>query len=151
MLKTGKYATIKEIARAEKINPSYVSRVLRLTLLAPDLVEALLHGRQNSNDVIARLDEAVPDRMGSTEMNDSRSPRRTDLQGRRRRLGATRRAMAAGIGLRVDQVTEIEEGTASDALRNMYAQWLDRLESWPTVKRASQLLAAQENLQRFRP
>jgi hypothetical protein len=48
MLETGQYATIKEIAKAEKINQSYVSRVLRLTLLAPDLVEALLHGRQNS-------------------------------------------------------------------------------------------------------
>jgi hypothetical protein len=59
--------------------------------------------------------------------------------------------MASGIGLRIDQVVEIEEGTASDALRNLYAQWLDRLESWPTDKRASQLLAAQENLQRFRP
>ena len=33
MLKTGQYATIKEIAAAERINPSYVSRVLRLTLL----------------------------------------------------------------------------------------------------------------------
>jgi hypothetical protein len=59
--------------------------------------------------------------------------------------------MAAGIGLRVDQVAEIEEGTASDALRNLYAQWLDRLEAWPADKRASQLLAAEESLQRFRP
>ena len=48
MLETGRYATIREISKAEKINPSYVSRVLRLTLLAPDLVEALLHGRQDS-------------------------------------------------------------------------------------------------------
>src|SRR5262245_45131036 len=45
MLETGQYATIKEIARTEKINPSYVSRVLRLTLLAPMLVEDLLAGR----------------------------------------------------------------------------------------------------------
>jgi hypothetical protein len=48
MLETGQYATVKEIANAEKINQSYVIRVLRLTLLAPDLVEAMLHGRQNS-------------------------------------------------------------------------------------------------------
>ena len=46
MLEAGRYATIKEIARVERINPSYVSRVLRLTRLAPDLVEALVHGRQ---------------------------------------------------------------------------------------------------------
>jgi hypothetical protein len=45
MLETGRYATIKEIARAEKINPSYVSRVLRLTLLAPATVEAILDGQ----------------------------------------------------------------------------------------------------------
>jgi hypothetical protein len=37
MLETGRQATIKEIAKAEKINPSYVSRVLRLTLLAPEI------------------------------------------------------------------------------------------------------------------
>jgi hypothetical protein len=45
MLETGRYATIEGIAKAEKINSSYVSRVLRLTLLAPNLVEALVHGR----------------------------------------------------------------------------------------------------------
>ena len=41
----GTYATIREIAAAEKINESYVGRVLRLTLLAPDIVEAILDGR----------------------------------------------------------------------------------------------------------
>jgi hypothetical protein len=40
MLETGRYATIKEIAKGERINPSYVSRVLQLTLLAPATVEA---------------------------------------------------------------------------------------------------------------
>jgi hypothetical protein len=46
MLETGRFATINELAAAEKINSSYVSRVLRLTLLAPDIVEAILDGRQ---------------------------------------------------------------------------------------------------------
>ncbi|WP_372624341.1 hypothetical protein [Falsiroseomonas sp.] len=46
MLETGRYATVKDLAAAEKINPSYVSRVLRLTLLAPDIVEAILDGWQ---------------------------------------------------------------------------------------------------------
>ena len=46
MLESGEYATIREIADAEKINESYVGRVLRLTLLAPDIVEAILDGRQ---------------------------------------------------------------------------------------------------------
>ena len=43
---TGRYGSAAELAAAEKINPSYVSRVLRLTLLAPDLVEAIVEGRQ---------------------------------------------------------------------------------------------------------
>ncbi|MCX7313482.1 MAG: hypothetical protein WCG92_09850 [Hyphomicrobiales bacterium] len=48
MLESGEYATIREIANAEKINETYVGRVLRLTLLAPDIVEAILNGRQPS-------------------------------------------------------------------------------------------------------
>jgi hypothetical protein len=46
MLEKGTYATIAEIAATEKINGSYVGRVLRLTLLAPDIVEAILNGRE---------------------------------------------------------------------------------------------------------
>ena len=46
LLENGTHATIAEIAAAEKINESYVGRVLRLTLLAPDIVEAILGGRQ---------------------------------------------------------------------------------------------------------
>jgi hypothetical protein len=40
LLENGSYATIAEIAEAEKINETYVGRVLRLTLLAPEFVEA---------------------------------------------------------------------------------------------------------------
>ena len=46
MLETGRFATITELAAAEKINASYVSRTLRLALLAPEVVEAILDGRQ---------------------------------------------------------------------------------------------------------
>jgi hypothetical protein len=60
MLETGQYATIREIAKVEKINQSYVSRVLRLTLLAPYLVEALLHGRQNSTMSLHNLRKPFP-------------------------------------------------------------------------------------------
>jgi hypothetical protein len=38
MPENGTHATIAEIAAAKKINDSYVGRVLRLTLLAPDIV-----------------------------------------------------------------------------------------------------------------
>ncbi len=46
MLETGAASSVSDIARQEKLNTSYVSRVLRLTLLAPDIVEAILDGRQ---------------------------------------------------------------------------------------------------------
>lgn len=46
MLESGEYATIFEIANAQKINETYVGRLLRLTLLAPDIVEAIVNGRQ---------------------------------------------------------------------------------------------------------
>jgi hypothetical protein len=46
MLESGIYVTISELAAAEKINQSYVCRVLRLTLLAPDTIEKILDGQQ---------------------------------------------------------------------------------------------------------
>ena len=42
LIETGVHSTIHDIAKAEGINPSYVSRVLRLTLLAPELIERTL-------------------------------------------------------------------------------------------------------------
>jgi hypothetical protein len=46
LLENGRYGSISEIATAEKIDRGYVGSILRLTLLAPDLVEAILDGRQ---------------------------------------------------------------------------------------------------------
>jgi hypothetical protein len=46
MMENGEFATITEIASTEKISETYVGRVLRLTLLAPDIIEGLLNGRQ---------------------------------------------------------------------------------------------------------
>jgi len=46
MLESGEYGTLAELADAERISRSYVCRVLRLTLLAPDIVERILDGRQ---------------------------------------------------------------------------------------------------------
>jgi hypothetical protein len=45
MLESGEYATLAEMADAERISRSYVSRILRLTLLAPAIVERILDGR----------------------------------------------------------------------------------------------------------
>ena len=60
MMETGRYGTIDEMAAAEKINASYVSRLLRLTLLAPDIVEAILDGRQPQGVTLPTLQEGVP-------------------------------------------------------------------------------------------
>jgi len=46
LIENGTYGSIKELATAEKVNDSYVCRILRLTLLAPDIVEAILDGQQ---------------------------------------------------------------------------------------------------------
>lgn len=46
MLESGRIATINDLAAAEKINPSYVSRLLRLTLLSPSIVEDIIDGRE---------------------------------------------------------------------------------------------------------
>jgi hypothetical protein len=60
MLENGTHATIAEIADAEKINESYVGRVLRLTLLAPDIVEAVLGGRQPAEMQLEHLLRRFP-------------------------------------------------------------------------------------------
>ena len=60
MMETGRYGTINELAAAEKINSSYVSRLLRLTLLAPDIVEAILDGRQQKGMTLPGLMEPFP-------------------------------------------------------------------------------------------
>jgi hypothetical protein len=46
MLDTGRFDSISELAKVEKLNNSYVAHVLRLTLLAPDVVESILDGKQ---------------------------------------------------------------------------------------------------------
>jgi hypothetical protein len=51
---------IAEIAAAERINESYVGRVLRLTLLAPDPVEAILDGQQSAEMTLAEFMRPFP-------------------------------------------------------------------------------------------
>ena len=67
--RTVRIATIAEIAAAEKINETYVGRVLQLTLLAPDIVEAILGGRQPAQMTLAGL--MRPFAVGWTEQRKS--------------------------------------------------------------------------------
>jgi hypothetical protein len=60
MLESGTYASISELATAEKINQSYLCRVLRLTLLAPDIIEAVLDGWQGTGPQLRELMKPFP-------------------------------------------------------------------------------------------
>jgi hypothetical protein len=60
MLESGEYASLTELAKAEKINRSYLSRVLRLTLLAPEIVEAIMGGQQGPEITLDRLMQPFP-------------------------------------------------------------------------------------------
>lgn len=55
MLNSGEFATITELADRKGMAPSYLTRVLHLTLLAPDIVEAILGGRQGPEVTPVRL------------------------------------------------------------------------------------------------
>ena len=60
LLENGTYASISELAKAEKIDRGYLGRILLLTLLAPDIVEAILDGRQPAGLGLPRLMEPFP-------------------------------------------------------------------------------------------
>lgn len=60
MLENGDYVTITELAQREGIAPSYMTRVMRLTLLAPEIVEVILDGRQEPKVTLARLMSYLP-------------------------------------------------------------------------------------------
>jgi hypothetical protein len=60
MMESGIYASVTELAAAEKINQSYLCRVLRLTLLAPTIVEAVLDGGQGTGPQLHDLMKPFP-------------------------------------------------------------------------------------------
>ena len=60
MLESGQVASLNELSEAEKINPSYLTRIYRLTLLAPDIVETILDGRQPRTLQLADLMDDMP-------------------------------------------------------------------------------------------
>ena len=60
MLDESVYTSMSEIGDAENISKSYVSRILRLALLAPDIVDAILAGRKDQALMLERLERPVP-------------------------------------------------------------------------------------------
>lgn len=60
IVENGDMGTIAELAEHEKISPSYLTRVMRLTLLAPDIIEAILDGNPPSVGMTELLDPMTP-------------------------------------------------------------------------------------------
>ena len=60
LLDEGKYRSAGELAEAEGVTRSFVTRLLRLTLLAPDIVETILEGRQPKGRQLEDLTQALP-------------------------------------------------------------------------------------------
>jgi hypothetical protein len=60
LLDAGRFATIEEIAAHEHISASYLTRVMRLTLLAPDIIEEILDGRTPARGLDELLSPMTP-------------------------------------------------------------------------------------------
>jgi len=60
MLDDGVYASVSEIGDAENISKSYVSRILRLALLAPDIIDATVAGRADQSLMLEQLEQPLP-------------------------------------------------------------------------------------------
>jgi hypothetical protein len=59
-LENGTYSCIDDIAKGERICPSFVGKVFRLSLLAPDIVDAILDGRQPARVTLGQLMKPFP-------------------------------------------------------------------------------------------
>jgi hypothetical protein len=59
-LESGEYGSSAELAKAEKVNASYLSRILRLTLIAPDIIASILAGQQPSTLQLDDLLKPLP-------------------------------------------------------------------------------------------
>ena len=60
LIESGRYPSISALARALDVDRSYVGRTLRLTALAPDIVEAVLAGNEPDKMPLERLGKGVP-------------------------------------------------------------------------------------------
>jgi hypothetical protein len=60
MLDEGRYRSAGELAEAEGVTRSFINRLLRLTLLSPDIVEIILDGRQPKGMQLEELTRSLP-------------------------------------------------------------------------------------------
>ena len=117
MLEAGKCRSIAEIAEAEKVDRAYVSRLLDLTLLAPDIQEAILEGRQAKGIQLDELTGAMPGVWEGASGGAARAHRR---QLGRARKGRRVPPDAQGAGGRGVHFRERIRGCRS------FARWQDK-------------------------
>ena len=60
LIDTGRYASVTELAKALDVDRSYVGRIMRLALLAPDIVEAIMRGEEPVNLSMETLTKRLP-------------------------------------------------------------------------------------------
>lgn len=60
MLESGEFSSISELAEKEGIAFTYMARLMRLSLLSPDIVDAIMAGRQDPDITLANLVDPFP-------------------------------------------------------------------------------------------
>jgi hypothetical protein len=93
LIDDGVYSSVTEISEAEEINKRYISRILRLALLAPDIVDTILAGRTDQALILERLERPLPASWGSSV--DTCSAHARPKNNRRVRV---RDSLDAGVG-----------------------------------------------------
>lgn len=78
MLESGEFATIADLAEREWIAPSYMTRILRLTLIAPHIIEGILDGKQGPEATLAQLLEVTPTEWSPKGWTDRKRPKADD-------------------------------------------------------------------------
>jgi hypothetical protein len=60
LIEAGKYASVREAARAEGVAKTYAAKISKMVLLAPDIVEAIVEGRTDDRVMLKVLDGMLP-------------------------------------------------------------------------------------------
>lgn len=108
MLDSGEFATVTEIAAHEKLSFTYVSRVLRLSLLAPDIVDAIVAGHQPPEMSLANLLEEIPTEWRRQRARWATAPSAED----RLAEAPTEACQTEGFPRRASHATEMKRGQA---------------------------------------
>jgi hypothetical protein len=74
LLEEGRYASLSEMAKAERIDRGYIGKMLRLTLLAPDIIESVLNGRHPIGLGLPALVEVRPSEWHQQRIEIAQAP-----------------------------------------------------------------------------